>query len=408
MWRLGLAAAAFAALLVSRHPEILFRAAFWAEDGALWFPNAREHGLQTLVWPEVGYLQTVSRLGGLLAQALPLRWAPTSFAVLALLIQVAPPVFLVSGRWRAAWPDPWTRWLAALAYVALPNAFEVYVNLTNAQWHLAALGFLIVVADPPRSRAAQVFDGAALLLSGLSGPFCLLLAPIAAWQAWERLDRVALWRLGLVLLAVAVQVGFLMHMVGSGRSTAPLGAGAELLARFLASQVFLAVLFGEHGVQAILALPAWRSGLLPVASSLAGVALGLYACIVGPPILRKACLFAGLVLAAALMHPQVSNDQQQWPLMALPFVGGRYWFFPMLACIGVVLALLAAGPWPGRVVGAALLGIVAWHVPAEWPVWPFGDPTGFPSAARRFEAAPPGTRVSFPSRPQGAHMVLVR
>ena len=217
----------------------------------------------------------------------------------------------------------------------------------------------------------------------------------------------ALWRLGLVLLAVAVQVGFLMHMVGSGRSTAPLGAGPGLSALpgesgFPGRAVRRARGAGHPGPAGVAVSPA------PGRLQPRRFALGLYACVVGQPILRKACLFARLVLAAALMHPQVSNDQQQWPLMALPFVGGRYWFFPMLACIGVVLALLAAGPWPGRVVGAALLGIVAWHVPAEWPVWPFGDPTGFPSAARRFEAAPPGTRVSFPSRPQGAHMVLVR
>ena len=62
---------------------------------------------------------------------------------------------LLSRRLDAAWPSVPARLLFALLSVALPNAWEVHANLTNAQWHLAIAAFLVLVGPPrpdPRGR----------------------------------------------------------------------------------------------------------------------------------------------------------------------------------------------------------------------------------------------------------------
>jgi hypothetical protein len=88
----------FVALLFLRHPAGILDANFWAEDGWFWYPDAYTTGLRSLVLPHTGYLQSLSRLIALIVQPVPLLWAPTVFAVVALLVQALPPVFLLSRR----------------------------------------------------------------------------------------------------------------------------------------------------------------------------------------------------------------------------------------------------------------------------------------------------------------------
>lgn len=159
----------FAVALFLRHPGALLVAQFWGEDSWVWYPQAYEQGLTSLLNPETGYLQTFPRLIGLLAQGLPFHLAPTLFAVVAFLVQLAPPLFLLTRRLDQAWPDRMSRLLFALFIVALPNSYEVQVNLTNSQWHLAILAFLVLQSAPPQGWKQHLFDGTALLLSGLTG-----------------------------------------------------------------------------------------------------------------------------------------------------------------------------------------------------------------------------------------------
>src|SRR5271165_4665345 len=152
---------AFAALLVSRRPDVLLHASLWAEDGAVWYPDAYNFGAASLAILRGGYLQVISRLVALLAQPLPLTWIPTAFAAAGLLLQVATAPFLCSSRLSQAWPNAWARLGFALIYIGLPGkggyGGEVYGSVTHMQVHLAALAFLVVVADPPRNLLILAF-----------------------------------------------------------------------------------------------------------------------------------------------------------------------------------------------------------------------------------------------------------
>ena len=180
-WLLCGIAGVFAVLLFLRHPAGILRADFWGEDGWLWYPDAYRSGASCLFVPHTGYLQTISRLVALGSQMVPLRWAPTVFAVIALFIQLLPPLLLISRRFDDVWPHLPSRLVFAAAFIGFPNSFEEFGNITNSQWYLGVLAFLIVSGAVPRTPTGRVFDAAGLILSGLSGPFCIMLAPVAGW-----------------------------------------------------------------------------------------------------------------------------------------------------------------------------------------------------------------------------------
>lgn len=395
------------AILFSRDQSHVLQAELWAEDGWVWYPDAYHQGLASLAVPLAGYFQTLSRLVGLLALALPLTAVPTFFAIAAMIIQAAPSVFLMSARMETAWPERWSRAAFAVVMLVLPNTTEVYANLTNAQWHLAVLSFLVLVSQPPRTRGGWTFDVAVLAVSGLSGPFCILLAPIALARAWFDRSPGTAVRAALVLGTALVQGGCVV-LSGHERTQAPRGGGPRMVARIVVSQVLFGAFMGQANMPWLTGLGAWASNVLPLAALAAAAALCVLAALRGPALLRYAMAFAGLELASALVRPQISMTLPQWPLMQLPGIGTRYYYMPMLAWLGVVFTLAAGYVAWLRGVGLVLLAAFLFGFGSDY----FYEPrprTGFVGQARLFADAPPGTRMTFPLLPEGMPpMVLVK
>ena len=392
-------------MLAIRSTGLVLHAEFWAEDGWAWYPDAYNLGVSSLFVPLAGYLQTLSRLVGWMAQALPLRWAPTVFVAAALAIQALPPAFLVSNRLSGAWPSVPARLGFAVLWVALPNIQEEHANLTNAQWHLAALAFLVLLADPPRGPWGRAFDWGVLALSGLSGPCCLLLLPIAAWRGWNGKGWRGRSRLAIVAASSLVQGWTLLHTV-SDRTSAPLGADPATLARVVAQQVVLAPWTGQAYMARLQAEPVWQSGWTPAIVAAGALGLAAVAFWRGPLILRAACVLGGLELGAALLRPQISKSGPQWTLMMLPGVGQRYYYLPMLAWVGVVFWLAGTRPLGARVAGLVLVAGLAFGVWADWFL-PGREPTGFVARAEAFERSAPGTVAAFPVNPLFVQLPMV-
>ena len=406
---LALLAPLFAALIVSRKPSALLRADLWGDEGWSFYPDAYAVGWHSLLIPAGGYLDTLQRLVGIAVQPLPLAWVPTIFAAVALCVQVLPALFLVSGRMAAVLPSLPVRAGLALLYAVLPNELEFYVNLTNAQWNLALLAFLVLVAAPPRGPAGRAVDTLVLVLSGLSGPFMLLLLPVAVWQLVERRHPADRRHLLIVGATALVQLCVLLFVSHGGRSPAPLGAGPRMFARVVSLQVILGAELGFRTLGRITVLRVWQDNLLPVALTVSSTVLAGLALWRGSPLLRKFVLFCALLLAAALTSPQVSLTQPQWLMMTMPQLGNRYFTFPIMAWIAIVATLAADRARPVRLLGGALLAVILlWAVPHDWAVARM-QPTGFVARARAFEAAPPGTRMIFPIVPTGVSpMILVK
>jgi len=399
----------FAALIISRKPSVLLHAELWGDEGWSFYPDAYAVGWHSLLIPAGGYLDTLQRLVGIAVQPLPLTAVPTVFAIAALCVQVLPALFLVSHRMAAVLPSLPARLGLALLYVVLPNELEFYVNLTNAQWNLALLAFLVLVGAPARSRAGRIADMVVLLLSGLSGPFMLLLLPVSIWQLVERRHPDDRLRLAIVCATALVQLCVILFVPHGGRSPAPLGAGPRMFARVVSLQVIFGAELGFRTLGRITVLRVWQDNLLPVAVTLSAALLTGMALWRGAPLLRKFVLFCSLLLASALLSPQVSLTEPQWLMMTIPPLGNRYFGFPVMAWIAVVATLAADPARLLRSVGLLLLAVIlVWAVPHDWAVLRM-QPTDFLARARAFEAAPPGTRMTFPIVPNGlSPMILVK
>ena len=390
-------------IVVSRRPDALLHATFWAEDGWRWYPDAYARGWHVLIEPWTGYMQTDTRVVALIAQAFPLAWAPTLFAASAILLQAATATFMLTDRLAGHCPSRSVRAVFALVILLLPNSFEVYANLTNSQWHLGLLAFLVTVSRSPRGRLEAAFDVAVLLISSVSGPFCLFLLPVALWRAAIVRDRTAMLRAAILAAGVLVQLWCLFGH-GASRDAPLLGAGPRRLALILSLQVILPLLLGRHSTPLYESLAWWQDGVLPCLVAAIAVLLTLRCLLAGPIIVRWACLFAGLMLVAALLRPATGSSAPAWVLFSMPDVGDRYYMLPMLAW-GVVLFALAADRnramrWTGRILVGLMLVMLPgdWHLPTSFPV---GGRTDFVARAHAFALAPPGTTMSFPVHPQG-------
>ena len=271
------------AILISRRPDALLNAQFWAEDGAVWYAQAYNLGIMhSLVLPHTGYFQTVSRLTAGVAQFFPLIWAPLLFNITAIFIKILPVNLNTTSRFSKLIPSLATRLFLALVYLSIPNSYEVHANITNAQWHLAILACMIVLATPSRLAVWRLFDVGFILLSALSGPFSIFLAPITALLWWLRRER---WTF---LLLLCLSIGSLVQGIAilltghSNRPDTPLGATPELFAKILGGQVFLGGLIGQKGYE-LISSHSLAFSLLTILAAIAGIAMFLY-CIFKDPL----------------------------------------------------------------------------------------------------------------------------
>ena len=395
-------------LLWLRCPTIITHARFWGEDGWVWYPTCYVQGWACLTVDHSGYLQTISMLVALASQAWPLAAAPTVFALVALLVQAAPAIFLLSSRMADAIPSRALRFGLALLLIAVPGMSEVYVNLTNAQWHLALLAFLILTASPAKRIGAALFDSAALLLAGLSGPFAVFLAPVAAlwWLRYRGTWR--LWRCVLVAGAAAIQLDLIIqHQHSRGDMASSIGVSLRAATNILVTDILGVATIGWRTLidkfwdvsRGWLTLGSPAALTLATVLELAAALLTLRALWRGPWILRAFLLFVTIEFAASLTAGLRIDQTPLWQELE-GMIGGRYFFHPILAWLAVVICLCADRAWPIRLLAVGLLAVtVVVAVPHDWSLRPLPPNAAFREEARHFAAAPAGTVMTFPVQP---------
>jgi hypothetical protein len=404
-------------LVWQRCPTAISQAEFWAEDGWVWYPQCYAMGWRCLVIDHSAYLQTISRLVALLSLLWPLAAAPRVFALAALLMQAAPAIFLVSARMTPAIPSLRVRMALALLLVAIPGMSEVYVNLTNGQWHLALLAFLILTAAPAVTWPQRMFDTLVLLVSGLSGPFSPVLLPVAILWCWRQPGRWQIWRLAIILVTAGMQV-YLVFFHQSTRAAGLYGVGWSFhrLLNIVDTNILGVAAFGFQAMT----LHDWvvgkgwlsNSQLLPTLIAgciMAGAfALAIIGCLRGPWILRAYILFVALELVASLVDG-IAPGMSTWEAMERD-IGMRYFFHPIAAWLAIMVTLVCDRSLPLRAIGIAIMALaVTVAIPADWELPP-PEHTLFHHEAKLFDRAGPGTVMTFPVRPAFLHtdMVLVK
>ena len=399
-WRAQLAVFAVALLaFLARRPDALLHARFYGEDGTIWYSDAYNLGwLRALLIPHTGYFQTLPRLAAALSLLVPLRFAPLVTNAVGLVIQVLPVTFLLSPRSRN-WGPLSLRALFALAYVLLPNSYELDATITEGQWHLALLACLVVLSSPAATIGWQVFDIAVLLLNGLTGPFCLVLFAVAILFAVLRRSAWRWVQAGVIAIGVAVESFALLRTAVETRSPTMLGATPKLFLVLLSGRVYLAMLAGNLSLQAQQHLSVLIIAFLPCTLLLA------YCLWKGSLELRLFLLFTGALFAASLRNPMVSVTTPQWQVLAtLP--GARYWFLPTLALMwAAIWCWRAAGSSGMRMLAGCMLVVSCIGVTEDWTYPPYAN-VGFVRGAQAFSAATPGTLITIPIDPPGWSMQL--
>ncbi|MGI8468530.1 MAG: hypothetical protein ACR2N3_08760 [Pyrinomonadaceae bacterium] len=393
-------------LVFSRRPDAVLNPQFWAEDGKFWYAEAYNSGIfSSLLTPNAGYFQTISRLVAIAAQFIPFLYAPMLFNLVAITIKILFVNVLISSRCVELIPNKIVRFTIAFIYLALPNSYEVHANLTNAQWHLALLACLIILAKPGGRLAWRIFDIAVITLSVLSGPFCLFLLPVVFVQ-WRRTKN--LWTRNLfyiVLAGALIQICSLIFL-SPRPSNAELGATIELFFKIIGGQIFLASLIGQS-IYAHVGYGGWWTISFAVAVTIAGCLPVAYAVWKGKPELKLYLLFAGLITLGALLSPAVVQEKPQWQELWLPYRGNRYWLIPMF---GFILSLIFTAAQTSnrylRTFAALFLLTLPIGIYEDWSFEPYKD-MRFPEQARKLADAPTGSEVEIPINPNWT-MTLVK
>jgi hypothetical protein len=384
------------AIICLRRPDAVFNAQFFAEDGKIWYPNAYNLGLHSLLMPQDGYLHSLTRLIALLTLFFRFSSAPLVMNLCAITVQILPVNVFLSTRFSN--PALRTRLLAALIYLALPNTYEIDANITTIQWHLALLACLLLLARPPGSRGWRIFEGMVLVLISLDGPIGIVLVPLAAVLWWKRRHNWQAISLALLVPGAVIQaVSVLLNW--HSRQVAPNGATFARLISILGRQVFLSSLLGLKTQAWLIRLP--RVHLVETIATAIGIALLTYALRYGPTELKLFILFAFAIFALALARPIAGTpDRPQWELLCLPGCGNRYYFLPMLAFLATLfwMASPVAAPRWLRYSVVALLLLLPIGIYRDWHYPRFAD-LHFPKYAHQFEQAPSGTKVTIPINP---------
>jgi hypothetical protein len=335
------------AVLFARAPDALRAPQFWAEDAVIFWSQQYERGfLAALLQPSAGYLHIMPRLIAAVADWPPYPMHPAAFVAGAA---------VVTG-WTAATiaglplPLPLAASLGVTAVLAA-TASETLANPTNAQWIMASAMPLIAAATPPAGRLARANQVAFVALSGLSGPFSILMIPIWLWRVLSRARRDGL---ALVLAATTVLAGAAQAVIILG-TPETLDAPSDLQ-RALWMVLLRALtepLDANNGIRTFLIV---SSGLLVVAVR------GEYVQH------RRVCLaFAGLLVLAVAWKFRTAPD---W--LGVSIAGNRYFQIPavMIAFCAVTL-LFEKGI--GRLIGIAGCVVLAQHAGKRFVRMPIPD-----------------------------------
>jgi hypothetical protein len=339
----------------------------------------------------------------LLAQPLGLAAAPALFNLVGMLAQLAPALFILSSRFQSAIPDLRVRALVGVLYLLVPN-FEVHVTVISAQWHLALLMCMVVIAAPARGLAWRCFDVAVIAVGGLSGPLILVVAPLALIR-W--LTTRQPWYGVVTAVATLLAIVQVRTIHENARPDMPLGAGVRSLIRILADRVIVPGLTGEQN-SAIFSLHLWHGLLWATLLVVATLALAGLVVLRGPAELRILLAFGAASLALSLRNPLITPTGPQWPPITMGLDGMRYFLLPTLAFVVLVVWGISRLPRPALALAGALLsGLFIAGTATHFQYPPMADERPA-AAAATLDAAPRGTVLDLPINPPGWSMSLTK
>ncbi|HLZ15023.1 MAG TPA: hypothetical protein VKQ34_03450 [Candidatus Saccharimonadales bacterium] len=401
----GAVVAACFLLAISRRPELLFHAQFWAEDGAVWYTDAFHRGfIAPLFETYAGYLSFFQRLVAGASLLLPLRFVPLFFNLWGIAALLLPVFILNSPRLRNVIPSRLLAIAVSILYIGMPNGNEVYGNLTNVQWHLGVAVFLLLIATPSKKLGWIIFDFVVFILAGLSSPLLIVLLPVVG-ILWWRNRRDVTRRRNLLVFGVlslvqlwAIFVGSHYHRVGSHVQMDFLN-----FVKMIVGQIFMGGTVGLKYVNLY-----YNDRFVLYALFALGLATIVYAVVKGPLWLKLFNIYWPLLLLAMFNSLAPVPGFNVWEGLTNPTGGQRYWYIPIMSWIATLIWLACKAPskWFKGMASIVLLLMVIVGLGQNWEVAPLTD-LHFQQYAQDFQRAPKGKPFAIPINP-GWKMILYK
>ncbi len=338
--------AAALGLLFLRRPDQFFHPQFQAEDGGLFFMQARESGLAAIGKTYNGYHHLLPRLTAAFADAAaPPRWAPHIYAIVSALALLVVVGMAVSRRIRL----PGKR-LIALAPLLIPHNGWVYLHLTDVQSILAWGLILLLIAEPPTRARERITDVVYLILAGLTGPFVLFFLPLFLGRWLVRRDAH-----GIVLLLIALGCAGLQSKDLPDARTQPTSQGFDIRDPSWVQVVGVRYagvgIFGQELGRTIAENPRGAWALL-IATAI--LLLGTTFLLIAPLHPRLLTIhLAGLAVFLATLWAYRFR-----PALLFGLVANRYSFVPMITLGAVLVGIWRAGGPRARLAGILMFLLI--------------------------------------------------
>lgn len=197
LWLLTLS---YLLLIILKAPSLFIEPRFWAEDGIIYYLQARHLPAWQALWAmPLGYLSLPPNLAGVLAVQLPLKYAPYASLLISLTIQILLlAVVLVNGYFTQ---QRLAQCLLLLVPMAVVASTETWLNPINSQVWLAICAALILAAPQQQLNLKQhLFNASVLLLASLSGVVAAFITPLFILRAF--IERRWTWLIYAGLLAI--------------------------------------------------------------------------------------------------------------------------------------------------------------------------------------------------------------
>lgn len=394
-------------LLVLRRPDIVTHAQPWAEDGRVWMAGIYNNGFwSSLFLPQNGYFQTISRLTYGIALWFGLSKAALVANVIAILIRCFFIGLVLSNRF--SFVEIKYRASVIIYFILMPNVAEGFVNITNVHWYLSMYLLAVVMAKGAESTSGKIHDFIILIVSGLSGPFVVFIAPcLIIKRVYTRGGIVnAIKGINLFDFTMAVcciiQLWAILTTSGATRIDAPLGYSFGLLADIVSCRIIYGSFLPFSMAREMAAHGNINAGLFIILC--AGLIFSFFKydwrikCLI---------LFPVLMIGFALKSPVIAIGQPQWPLIFNTESGERYFYVTniALACLAVsFVSSLSKYRVPALLVGMVIFLVL---VPTHFRL-PALPESGYYQDVKAFDEKPSGTTVSIRILPPGWTMTLIK
>ncbi|WP_210081859.1 glucosyl transferase [Pantoea endophytica] len=403
---IGFMALAFV-ILVLRRPDIITNAQPWAEDGRVWMAGIYNHGFwHSLILPQNGYYQTISRLTYGISLQFGLVHAALVSNIIAILIRCFLVGFIISERMNFL--ELKYRLIIAFYIILMPNIAEGFVNITNVHWYLSIYLLAVVLADEAGTVSQKTHDYLVVIISGLSGPFVVFIAPCLF------IKRIYL-RGGFVnaikginffdfLMAVCciIQITAILTTSGANRPDSSLGYSFQLLANIVVERIVYGSFLPFEFAQKI---AAHGHVNLAIFSGLC-IAL-LFGFMKYDWRIKSLILFPVLMIGFALARPVIALDQPQWPLIFTTESGERYFYVTNIALASLVIVLISRIQNLRITVLSVCVIIFLIFAPKHFRL-PKLPESGYAQDARDFDSKSKGDIVEIRILPPGWTMTLLK